>query len=240
LLTEIASQLRGTKIDFTHPLLEVRPIKKTGVLVITSDKGLCGALNTNLLRDVLKNDGPDKVYVTIGRKGRQFLARLGKNLAADFEIKDHFSFRDSKQVSKFLLQQFAEGKMDAIEIYYSHFVNTINQQPQKMGLLPIGLSALGAEKDEKSEAAGQADFLFEPNPEELLGRLLPFYVHQQVYQAILDAKASEHSARMVAMKNASDNAKQIIKDLTLEYNKARQSGITREILEIATAQAALN
>jgi F-type H+-transporting ATPase subunit gamma len=237
LLDEIAANLSAGQIDFTHPLLVQRPIKKIGVLVVTTDKGLCGALNTNLLRDVIHNDAPNKVYVTVGRKGRQTLSRLHKELLADFEIKDNFTYRESKRVSSFLLEKYMAEEIDAIEVYYSHFINTISQKPTMVKLAPITREEI---EIKESGQRSSDDYIFEPSAEALLNDLLPFFVHQQIYQFLLDARASEHSARMVAMKNATDNAKQLVKDLTLEYNKARQAGITREILEIATAQMALN
>lgn len=237
-LDEIGAHLHDAGSDFTHPLLEERPVKKICALVVTTDKGLCGALNTNLLRDVIKQDKANKVYVTAGRKGRQFLARAGKKLLADFEIKDNFTFRDSKRISTFLMDGFIKGDFDAVEVHYTRFINTINQKPTVIEILPIGVHKL----DAKAAITGidtPGDYIFEPSGPELLAKLLPFYVHFEVYQTLLDSKASEHSARMVAMKNATDNAKQLVKDLTLEYNKARQAAITKELLEISTAQAAL-
>lgn len=239
-LDELGAHLHDAGSDFTHPLLEERTIKKICTLVVTTDKGLCGALNTNLLREVLKQDKAakhPKVYVTAGRKGKQFLARAGKTLLADFEIKDNFTFRDSKRISSFLIDGFLKHEFDAVEIFYTRFINTINQKPESLELLPIGSHKLDVKAALAEVTAG--DYLFEPSAPELLAKLLPFYVHYETYQTLLDSKASEHSARMVAMKNATDNAKQLVKDLTLEYNKARQAMITTELLEITTAQAAL-
>jgi len=236
-LDELGAHLHDAGSDFTHPLLEEREVKKICALVVTTDKGLCGALNTNLLREVLKQDKPNKVYVTAGRKGRQFLARSGKTLLADFEFKDTFTFRDSKRISAFLIDGFIKHDFDAVEIHYTRFINTINQKPTMVEILPIGVHKLDAKAAITNITPG--DYLFEPSGPELLAKLLPFYVHYETYQTLLDSKASEHSARMVAMKNATDNAKQLVKDLTLEYNKARQAMITTELLEISTAQAAL-
>jgi len=252
-LDEMASDIYagiGTG-EVSHPLLQKRNKSgKTCVVVLTTEKGLCGPLNTNLLRDVLKNDGPDKVYVSVGKKGRQTLARLKKNLLADFELKDSPTFAESKTISRFLLQKFEEGAFDAIEVYYNRFVNTLSQVPMRLPLVPIGAEELAAAKalgeakhadHTQSQAEGKApstpSFNFEPDVTELLGKLLPYYVHLLVYEKILESRASEHSARMVAMKSATDNAKQLVKDLTLEYNKARQAAITNEILEISSAAA---
>lgn len=236
ILDEVTAHLGQSSGDITHPLLEKRAVKKRGVLLITSDKGLCGALNTNLLRDVLKEDTGNSVYVTIGRKGRGALARTGKNILADFELKENFSFRDSKRISKLLLDKYLAGEIDSIEVYYNKYINTLVQKPTLTPLVPIQPEVIHQTETVKS---GNDEYVFEPKAAELLGELLPFFVHYEVYQRILDAHASEHSARMVAMKSATDNAKQIVKDLTLEYNKVRQASITTELLEISTAQAVL-
>jgi F-type H+-transporting ATPase subunit gamma len=239
--------------EVSHPLLQNR--KKTGktaVIVITSEKGLCGPLNTNLLRDVLKNDDGNKVYISVGKKGRQVLARLKKNLLADFELKDSPTFADSKAISRFLLQKFEEEQFDTVEIYYNRFVNTLSQVPTRFPLVPIGAETLQVAKamgeakhEELQEKRGSGknapvSYNFEPDADVLLGRLLPYYIHLGLYEKILESRASEHSARMVAMKSATDNAKQLVKDLTLQYNKARQAAITNEILEISSAAAMMS
>ncbi len=242
--------------EVTHPLLQKGGKSgKTAVLVLTSEKGLCGPLNTNLLRDVLKADNANKVYISVGRKGRQVLVRLKKNLLADFELKDSPTFADSKTISRFLLEKFEENQFDAVEIYYNRFVNTLSQVPTRFPLVPIGAETLAVAKAmgeamhaELREKKPKGDtnpnpavsYNFEPDAAELLGKLLPYYVHLLVYEKILESRASEHSARMVAMKSATDNAKQLVKDLTLEYNKARQAAITNEILEISSAAAMMS
>ncbi|MDZ4787892.1 MAG: ATP synthase F1 subunit gamma [Blastochloris sp.] len=236
MLDQVAAHLAEQTGEITHPLLEVRPIKKRGVLVITSDKGLCGALNTNLLRDVIKDDTGNCVYITVGRKGRGALARMGRNILADFELKENFSFRDSKRISQLLMDKFLVGEIDSVDVYYSRFVNTLVQQPALATLVPIRPETVTQTEDGSQRGT---DYVFEPAAQELLGGLLPYFVHFEIYQHILDAHASEHSARMVAMKSATDNAKQLVKELTLEYNKVRQASITTELLEISTAQAVL-
>lgn len=238
LLDEIAAHTKSATSDFTHPLLQGRPVKKRLVLVITTDKGLCGGLNTNLLKEIQQHHTPNTVYVSVGRKGRLYLARTKKELLADFEVKDGFTFRDSKRVSSFILDLFEKGEIDEVYVAYSKYINAMVQQPKIFKLAPIGVSEIALTKDGK--LGESLDTIFEPNASELLEKLLPFYVHFEVYQFILNAKASEHSARMVAMKSATDNAKQIVKDLTLLYNKVRQASITTELLEITTAQAVLN
>jgi F-type H+-transporting ATPase subunit gamma len=238
--------------EVSHPLLQKRDKSgKTAVLVLTTEKGLCGPLNTNLLRDVLRADDAGKVYISVGRKGRQVLVRLKKNLLADFELKDSPTFADSKAISRFLLQKFEETQFDAVEIYYNRFVNTLSQIPTRFPLIPIGAETLAVAKalgearraeltEKRTDANPSVSYNFEPDAHELFGKLLPYYVHLLVYEKILESRASEHSARMVAMKSATDNAKQLVKDLTLEYNKARQASITNEILEISSAAAMLS
>ena len=225
-----------------HPLLNVRDVKKELVLIISTDKGLAGALNTNLFREVSKFDESKAVFVVNGRKARQFVARTKRELLADFELKDSPSFVETKAISKFCTEKFLNREVDKVSVLYTDFINTVNQRPLIQTLLPI--SALDLPKGEKTEGATEdvdpvLAYVFEPSAERVLDSVLPYYIQYQVFQMILDARASEHSARMVAMKNATDNAAQFIKDLTLEYNKMRQAGITTELLEIATAQMSL-
>ncbi|HEY8966971.1 MAG TPA: FoF1 ATP synthase subunit gamma, partial [Candidatus Methylacidiphilales bacterium] len=214
---------------------------------VGTDRGLCGGLNTNLFRELLRLDAPGTAYVTLGRKAKQFISRLksGGKLLADFELKDNFTIAQSKEISQFLIDRFLAGEFDAVDILYTRFVNALVQVPTKQGLVPVSHEEVlrqhapaPAEGAEVEDDAG-AVYLAEPEAGELLSHFLPAVIHFQVYQAILDARASEHSARMVAMKNATENAKKLVKDLTLEYNKARQAAITTELLEITTAQMAL-
>jgi F-type H+-transporting ATPase subunit gamma len=226
-----------------HPLLQVRPVRKELVLVISTDKGLAGALNTNLFREVVAFDVDKTAFIVSGRKARQFVGRTKREFLADFELKDAPSFVETKLIAQFAAERFLAGDVDKVSVAYTHFINTINQQPVVETLLPISRFDLGR----KTGATTQGDrthdpmvgYLFEPSAEGVLDYMLPYYLQYQVYQMILDARASEHSARMVAMKNATDNAHQFIKDLTLEYNKMRQASITTELLEISTAQMAL-
>lgn len=242
-----ASVARRVEQD-DHPLLTHRPVKKELLLVISTDKGLCGALNTNLLREVLKTDAETTTYVTAGRKGRQFINRSRRQLLADFEMKDNVKFLESKRISKFLVEKFLSGEVDRVCVAYTNFVNTAVQHPVIQPILPIVEMAKKLEASVGDhEASGEAqqakhdnvEYVFEPSADAVLEALLPQYVHFQVYHMFLESRASEHSSRMVAMKNATDNAKQIIKDLTLEYNKVRQASITNELLEITTAQMAM-
>jgi F-type H+-transporting ATPase subunit gamma len=181
--------------------------------------------------------------VTAGRKGRQFIGRARRQLLADFELKDSPTILETKPISKFCIEKFLTGEVDKVTVLYTHFVNTINQTPVTQTLLPISQFVFQSSKgksaqDAESSADPMLGYIFEPNAQGVLDFMLPYYVQYQVFQMVLDARASEHSARMVAMKNATDNANQFIKDLTLEYNKMRQASITTELLEIATAQMA--
>jgi len=242
LMNKVLVSLQKRTDHKLHPLLQVRPIKKELVLVISTDKGLAGALNTNLLREAARFE-PDKTgFVVSGRKARQFLARTKRELLADFELKDAPSFVETKPIAQFVTEKFLNLEVDKVSVLYTHFINTINQQPVVQTLLPISDFTLAKGEEDGSPKEGadpMVGYLFEPSAEAVLDVMLPYYIQYQVYQMILDARASEHSARMVAMKNATDNAQEFIKDLTLEYNKMRQASITTELLEIATAQMAL-
>jgi len=220
------------------PLLEVRDVKKELVLVVSTDKGLCGALNTNLLRETAQFTKFPVGFVSSGRKAVQYLARAKKELVADFPAKDSPALIDTKPISKFLIDKFLAHEVDRVSVLYTKFINTLTLKPTALTLLPISAADLPKPQAD-SEADSDLEFHYEPSAAEVLAGILPHYVHFQVYQMVLDARASEHSARMVAMKSATDNAKQLIKDLTLEYNKVRQASITTELLEISTAQMVL-
>lgn len=231
-----------------HPLLDDREIKKEMVLLISTDKGLCGALNTNLLREVARFDLQRTDFVCVGKKGSQFLARTHRPVLAEFELRDGFSFFDALAVSKYCLEQYMSGAVDRITVLYTDFVNTLQQVPRTRVVAPVHSFEVGEVDLGKSdqalerskEEAEVKDYILEPNRDDLLDHLLPHFVFFKIYHLLLESRASEHSARMVAMKSATDNAKQLIKDLTLEYNKIRQASITTEILEIATAQMVLS
>ena len=221
-----------------NALLEVRQVNRELVLVISTDKGLCGGLNGNLLRELNQFDSAKTVFVGAGRKGVQYLARTKRQLISDFAQKDVPSLADTKVISTFIIDQFLSRAVDKVSVVYTTFVNTLIQSPVVRTLLPISPFDLPTADDSASTDA-ETEYLFEPGAAEVLSAILPHYIHYLVYQMVLDARAAEHSARMVAMKNATDNAKNLIKELTLEYNKVRQSGITTELLEITTAQMAI-
>jgi F-type H+-transporting ATPase subunit gamma len=242
LMNKVLVSLQRRTDPRLHPLLEIRPLKRELVLIISTDKGLAGALNTNLFREVANFDSAKTAFVVTGKKARQFVARTKRELLADFELKDAPSFVETKPISKFCTEKFLNREVDKVSVLHTHFINTISQRPVVQTLLPIS-SFDHPQKDEGTDTIQGADpmigYIFEPNAETVLDVMLPYYIQYQVFQMILDARASEHSARMVAMKNATDNANEFIKDLTLEYNKMRQASITTELLEIATAQMAL-
>ncbi len=244
LMNEVLAAATAGAGEFSHPLMEKRPVKKRALILITTDKGLCGALNTNLLREAAKWDKDATVFVCAGKKGAQWAGRLKRELAAEFGYKDTPQFAEARAISRFAQELFLSGKVDAVDVLYTNFINTLTQKPESRQLLPIGeIKALDADLSGAGAGAelGEAsrEYLFEPVAATVLGNLLPHYLNYQVFQFLQEAKASEQSARMVAMKNATDNAKQIIKDLTLEYNKLRQANITKELLEITTAQMAM-
>ncbi len=242
LMNRVLVSLKSRTDPLLHPLLQIRPTNKELVLVLSTDKGLAGALNTNLLREATAFDQSKTVFVTAGRKGKQYVARTKRELLADFELKDSPTILETKAISKFCVEKFLSGEVDKVTVLYTHFVNTINQKPTAQTLLPISQFAFSAPGQSPSDGTPDPmlEYTFEPSPQAVLDFMLPYYVQYQVFQMILDARASEHSARMVAMKNATDNANQFIKDLTLEYNKMRQASITTELLEIATAQMAIS
>lgn len=219
--------------DVSHPLLEKRTGSRELVLVISTDKGLCGPINTNLARALRAQTSADADYVTVGRKLRIMLEKLGRTVLADFSVKDPVPFGDARAISTLLSRQFIEGNYDKVSVVFTRFVNTLSQQPEVIQLLPVVAPTTAG------EATHTSDFLFEPSPAEVLNAILPLYVNFRVFQALVEARASEHSARMVAMKAATDNAKKFIKELTLEYNKLRQGAITAELLEITTAMKAM-
>jgi F-type H+-transporting ATPase subunit gamma len=245
LMNKVLAQVTAYAGDFTHPLMEVRTGKKRALIVISSDKGLAGALNSNLLREAAKSE-KDTVFITAGRKASQFAARTKRNLAAEFTYKDVPLFAEARAISKFAQDLFLKGEVDRVDILFTDFISTLSQRPEVRPFLPVGkVSAVSAGIGGQHAAVeplstGATEFHFEPDPGSVFGALLPHYLNFLVFQILLEAKASEHSARMVAMKNATDNAKQLIKDLTLEYNKLRQANITKELLEITSAAMAMS
>jgi len=240
LLYRIQREATSRLPEFKHPLLEVREVKKRAVILIAADKGLCGALNTNLFRLAAEFDPQTTIFIAAGRKAAQFLARTHRKLAAEFTYGDTPRFPEARAVSAFVRDLFVKKEVDQVQIIATRFENTLTQHPVCLEFLPVGeikgLKIPGARPEEEL-AADTAESLFEPNPNAVLQYMLSHYLDIGIYQVMLNAKASELSARMVSMKNATDSAESLIKDLTLEYNKLRQGNITRELLEIAGGQS---
>ena len=227
-------------VDFTHPLLEVRDVRRRAVILVAADKGLCGALNTNVFRLATQFDPESTIFITAGRRAAQFVARTRRQLAAEFVYGDTPTFPEARAIAAFARDLFLKGEVDEVRIVTTRFFNTLTQEPVTIEYLPVGeirgIKVIGAESEE-ALAADTAEAVFEPNAEALLGYLLGHYLNIYIYYILLSAKASEQSARMVSMKNATDSAESLIKELTLEYNKLRQGNITKELLEIAGGQA---
>lgn len=221
-----------------YPLLAKRPIQRSQIILITSDRGLAGAFNTNVIRRAIQfmtDERPESLenidVVTIGRKGRDFLTRYGRPLVASFtDVGDYPTLESIRPVVRIATDDFVAGKVDAVYAVYTRFINTLRQVPEVLQVLPIEAPP-GTDE--------VTDYIFEPSPEAVLEALLPRFVEVQIYQALLESIASEQSARMVAMRNATDNARELVSELTLTYNKARQAQITREVTEIAAGAAAL-
>jgi len=240
LLYRIQRQATTRLRDFSHPLLAVRPVRKRAVILIAADKGLCGSLNSNLFRLASEFDPQSTLFITAGRKAAQFIARTGRQLVAEFSYTDTPEFSDARAIAACARDLFLKQEVDQVRIVAMRFINTLAQEPLSVEFLPVGeikaLKIPGAEPEEKL-AADTTECLFEPNPKAVLAYLLSHYLDIYIYQVLLNAKASEQSARMVSMKNATDNAESLIEDLSLEYNKLRQGNITKELLEIAGGQS---
>jgi F-type H+-transporting ATPase subunit gamma len=226
--------------EFAHALLEVREVRKRAIVLIGADKGLCGALNSNLFRLAAEFDPQSTVFITAGRRAAQFVARTGRRLVAEFTYADTPRIAEARAIAACARDLFLKKEVDEVRIIATRFVNTLTQQALCLEFLPVGqIKALKIPgvRSEEELAADTTESLFEPSPEVVLRYLLSHYLDIFVYQVLLNAKASEQSARMVSMKNATESAEGLIKDLTLEYNKLRQGNITKELLEIAGGQS---
>lgn len=218
-----------------HPLLQRRPVTKIAVVHITPDRGLCGGLHANVNRKtasfILEQNVPVTLII-IGRKGIDFMRRYGRDIRAEFtQLGDQPSLLDTLPISHIIIDDYINGVIDLVYLVYAQFISTMVQRPILQQILPVEPAAI--------PTAQNVDYIYEPSPEMVLGELLPRFVEMQVYHAILESIASEQSARMVAMRNATDNANELIEDLTLIYNKARQEAITKELLDITGGAAAL-
>jgi F-type H+-transporting ATPase subunit gamma len=248
-LRDLVSRLAnasGDDLDNELTLLKQRPVRNIGIILVTPDRGLCGALPSNINRhaaltaqqqqEKLVEQGrhPGISYIGVGRKGRDFILRTQQNLIAEFtNYGDRPSMNDASAIAQVAVDAFLKDEVDVVYLVYAKFINTMTQQPTAIQLLPVQPPA------EQSESSTSTDYIYEPSPKEIFQALLPRYVDVQVYQALLEAVASEQSAKMVAMKNATDNANELVQDLTLTYNKARQAAITTQILEVVAGAEAL-
>jgi F-type H+-transporting ATPase subunit gamma len=225
--------------EFAHPLLETRQVRRRAVILIAADKGLCGALNTNVFRLASQFDPQSTIFITAGRKASQFVVRTERQLAAEFAYGDSPTFPEARAIGGYARDLFLKGEVDEVRIIGTRFVNTLTQETVSLEYLPVGtITDLRIPDVEKQIlAADTEEAQFEPDAEAVLDYLLGHYLNIYVYYVLLSAKASEQSARMVSMKNATDSAESLIDALTLEYNKLRQGNITRELLEIAGGQA---
>lgn len=225
--------------DFTHPLIEVRPVHKRAVILFGTDKGLCGALNSNLFRLAAQFDPATTLFIAAGKRAAQFIARTGRQLIAEFTFSDSPRYPEARPIAAFARDLFLKREVDQVQVIATRFINTLIQEASVIEYLPIGeikgIKIPGAESQAEI-AADTREYLFELNPEAVLEYLFGLYLNIYIYRVMLEAKASEQSARRVAMKNASDNAAELIRDLTLEYNNLRQGNITKELLEIAGGQ----
>lgn len=227
------------------PLYSNRPVQKEAVILVTTDKGLCGGLNTNLIREASRFNPESTVFLTAGRKGAQFVHRTKRQLVGEFTFHDAPQYSEARSIVKMATELFLEGKVDKVSIIYPKFKSTMSQTPTTQALLPLTELKPVTDKeysvdDEDTPETQHSDILFEPSPKTLFSALLPHYLNTIVYHVLLEAKACEFSARMVSMKSATDNANSLIKELTIHYNKLRQTGITNQLLEIASATSSLS
>ncbi|MGB9721107.1 MAG: ATP synthase F1 subunit gamma [bacterium] len=217
-----------------HPLLQKREIKNTLIVLITSDRGLCGAFNMNIIGEVLKQikDKETCSILAVGRKGRDFFIRRGYKIIAEFTgLGAPVSFISITPISQIIIDEFIKGFVDEVNLVYSDYVSNVVQRPTVLRLLPF--------HQEQPEEPFLAQFVYEPSPEEVIDTLLVRIIEYRIYAAVLESQASEFSARMMAMKNATENAESLIQGLTLSYNKARQEGITKELTELSTTKAVI-
>jgi len=247
IIGDIASLQEDIDYRNLSPLLQQREVKQVGMVLVTTDKGLAGSLNTNSIRRAMRfineeTGGKPVKLVTVGRKGRDFMVRVGREVIAEFtNLPLAPSLLDTLPISRVVIDDYTSGKLDAVYLLYSNFVNTLTQRPTIVKLLPIDPIVVQNQENAATRAnnGGKVDFIFEPDAAAVLQGLLPRYVEVEIFQAILENIASEQSSKMVAMRAASDKGKELVGDLTLSYNKLRQSNITTEILEIASAANAM-
>lgn len=246
LLTHLAAQW-GEKEEL-HPLLQTRPVNKVALVLLTGDRGLCGAFNANVIHMAQKHIEAQTVavdVVAVGRKGRDVMLRRGQSLVAEFsDLAAQPTLADVTPIARVVLDGFLDGTYDAVWLACTDFINTLRQEPVVKHLLPLTPTEMEKQAvAEYVEAAPETtevpEYIYEPDPRTILDAVVPRFTELQVYQAVLESIASEHSARMVAMRNATESAEDLAQDLQLSYNKARQRAITREIMDIAGGAEAL-
>ena len=242
-IREVIGHVAGAHPEYTHDFMKVRDVNRVGMIIISTDRGFCGSLNNNLFKKVLKDiqafqkQNVEVDLALIGHRSETFFSRLGMNIASyAHHLGDKPSITDILGSVKIMLDAYRDGKIDQLNLYYNLCVNTITQEPTLEQLLPISPDATGSEKD---QVARHWDYIYEPDAKELLDLLLTRYIESQVYQAMLENIASGQAATMVAMKNATENASEMIDDLKLQYNKARQAAITKELAEIVSGSDAV-
>jgi F-type H+-transporting ATPase subunit gamma len=249
-LSQILERTAGKIETTSHPLLAKNESGRAAIVVCSTNKGLAGSLNTNVLRflqtsDMLRKSVEDLDFYTVGTKGRDFLVRTRRKLVADFENLDRVTFGQAVQIRKVLVDEYQKGNLGEIFLLFPDFVSTLRQEPKMIQLLPVDPIALeefyGLSKTPTShlQPLTNNELLVEPDLSSVLDYAIVHFLDTQIYQALLETKASEHSARMIAMQNATNNAKDLVEDLTLTYNQLRQENITRELLEITSAGLAL-
>lgn len=237
----VVRHLARSNSEYRHPFMIDRETKRIGLIVVTSDRGLCGGLNANLLRETLRNmkqwqdKGKEIDLCVVGRKGQAFFKRVGgRVLASVDQLGDKPKINDLIGVVKVMIDAFYKGEIDALHIVYNEFVNTMTQKPSIKQLLPLPQ----AEEDSK-QLGHHWDYIYEPDAKDLLETLLERYIELQTYQGVVENIACEQAAKMIAMKSATDNAGDLIKEFQLAYNKARQAAITQELAEIVGGADAL-
>jgi F-type H+-transporting ATPase subunit gamma len=241
LISELSSAAPGG-VGALHPLLAQRDVQAVGVVIVTPDRGLAGALNTNIIRRgtevIAEEERNGRVeVVTVGRRGEAFLVRRGRQLLGTFTgFIDKVEYDHVIPIARVVMDGYVNGQIDRAVLIYPRFVSTLSQRPEVIQLLPITPPEL---PDEQRQQQRRLDYIFEPDPASILEQLLPRYVEVQIYQALIETAASFYSAQMVAMRNATDNANDLVQSLSLTYNKVRQAGITREVTEIASAAEAM-
>jgi len=237
-IQEVVASIANSNTDVQHPMLTKREVKKTGYLIVTSDRGLVGAYNSNILKNLVqtiqqKHQSPDEyTIIAVGRKGYDFCQKRNLPVSKSvLGVADHPTFADIKDLATEAVQMYADGEIDELNIIYNHYVSAITQKVIAKQLLPI--------EDLDEQGAVNSDYEYDPDQEQILAVLLPQYAESLIFGAVLDGKASEHAASMTAMRSATDNAGELIDDLSLTYNRARQAAITQEITEITGGVAAL-